>query len=530
MTEQNEQPLPPRTIDFRPHAEELRTLAQTWTQSSLFARLDPDGIAVIAPHGQRTFAQLHAHANRLSNWFRAHGLVPGDAVALLCRNRAEFIEVLLATLRSGLRLTPINSHITHEEARYIVQDCGARALVVEDSLDAPCLAFDGLCRLVIDGVGPENYAEGLAGSDVRVLQPPQAGTLMLYTSGTTGRPKGVFSGRPDVVEPQFAGTLVNYRPGDMAMCCGPAYHAAPLLSDIRWPLASGVPILMIEKWDSQQVLKLMAQHRVSHAHMVPTMFQRLLALEPTIRTSFDLSALRFLVHGAAPCPVELKRAMIDWVGPVLYEYYAATEGGNDLLVDSHQWLLKPGTVGQVNPALGTCILDDSGQEVGPGVIGRVYFAAPAVGRFEYYRDPEKTAATYEGNRFTLGDMGYVDADGFLFLTGRAAECIISGGVNIYPVEVDQTLLRHPAVREICTVGAPDDEWGERVVAVVVVAPGYTPNHKLAAELTAFAAQHLARFKCPRQIVFDTALPQTATGKLLRNQVRQRFWQGRDKAI
>ena len=353
---------------------------------------------------------------------------------------------------------------------------------------------------------------------------------MLYTSGTTGRPKGVFRRQAEVIEPQFAGSFADYRPGDVALCCGPAYHSAPLLFDIRWPLASGVPIVLVDKWDSLAVLSLICRHQVSHVHMVPTMFQRLLAVSPEARAAQDLSSLRFVVHGAAPCAVATKRAMIDWLGPVLTEYYAATEGGNGIHVDSAQWLLKPGTVGRIDPSLGHRIVDDEGHDVAPGVVGRIYFKALETGRFEYYGDPEKTAAVYADDRFTLGDMGYVDADGFLFLTGRAADCIIAGGINIYPLEIDETLMRHPAVHQACTVGAPDDEWGERVVAVVVPAPGHAPTPDLAAALLAHSAQHLARFKCPREVVFDTALPHTGSGKLQRNLVRQRFWQGRERSI
>jgi len=528
--------------DFRPHAETIRQLAQCWNQSALFARLWPEGVAVVAPRGQRSFAELHRHANQLAHALRALGLRPGDALALLCRNRAEFIEVLLAAMRCGLRLTPINTHLTPDEVRYIVQDCGARVLVVEQDLDGPGLADDGVQRLVIDGDGDSDgdgdgdgggaqaYSAALAAQPAGDIADATAGTLMLYTSGTTGRPKGVFRREPEVIEPQYAGSFADYRPGDVALCCGPAYHSAPLLFDIRWPLASGVPIVMVEKWDARQVLALIAQHRVTHAHMVPTMFQRLLALDEAERRRHDLSSLRFLVHGAAPCPVPTKHAMIDWLGPVLTEYYAATEGGHGIHVDAQQWLRKPGTVGRVDPALGHRIVDDAGRDVPPGTVGRIYFKAPATGRFAYYGDPVKTAAAYEDDRFTLGDLGYVDEDGYLFLTGRAAECIISGGVNIYPREVDDVLMRHPAVAEACTVGAPDDEWGEKVVAVVVPVPGQDPTPALAAALLAHAAQHLARFKCPRELVFDTALPHTGTGKLQRNQVRQRFWQGREKSI
>jgi long-chain acyl-CoA synthetase len=516
--------------DCRLYSDELRQLARNWTQSALFARLWPDAVAVLAPQGWRTYAQLHNNANRLAQALRVFGLLPGDAVALLCRNRAEFVEVLLATLRCGLRLTPVNTHLTPAEVRYIVNDCDARVLVLEQGLDLPGLAGADVRRLVIDGIGPGSYAACLAAPADRAQACTHAGTLMLYTSGTTGQPKGVLRREPEVMAPQYAGSFADYRPGDVALCCGPAYHAAPLLFDIRWPLASGIPIVMTEKWDAEQVLSQIQQHRVTHAHMVPTMFQRLLALDAAVRGRYDLSSLRLLVHGAAPCAVATKRAMIDWLGPVLTEYYAATEGGSGIHVNSPQWLLKPGTVGHVDPSMGCRIVNNAGHDVPPGTVGRIYLQAPESGRFEYHHDPAKTAAAYEGNRFTLGDLGYVDTDGFLFLTGRAAECIICGGVNIYPREVDEVLMRHPAVQEACTVGAPDDEWGEKVVAVVVPAPGHEPTPQLASALVAHAAQHLARFKCPREILFDAALPQTGTGKLQRQQVRQRFWQGRERSI
>lgn len=521
---------PSSQADFREHQEELKLRARTWTQSAVFARECPDGLAVVGVQGSRSFADLHRRSNQLAHALRTKGLAAGDAVALLCSNRVEFIEVFLASMRCGLRLTPINTHLTPSEVAYIVGDCQARVLVVEAQLNAPGLCGADVHRLVVGCEGHQGYEAVLARESSGELEHPSAGTLMLYTSGTTGRPKGVFRREPEVIEPQFAGTFADYQPGDMALCCGPAYHSAPLLFDIRWPLASGVPIVLLDKWDSAKVLSLIEQHGVTHAHMVPTMFQRLLALSPEQRSAYQLDSLRFLVHGAAPCAVATKQAMIDWLGPVLTEYYAATEGGNGIHVDSLQWLQKPGTVGRVDPALGHRIVDDAGHDVPPGAVGRIYFQAPATGRFEYFGDPVKTAAAYEGDRFTMGDMGYVDEDGFLFLTGRAAECIISGGVNIYPREVDEVLMSHPAVQEACTVGAPDDEWGEKVVTVVVPAAGHSPGPALADALQAHAAAHLARFKCPREIHFDTELPQTGTGKLQRNQVRQRFWQGRTKSI
>jgi long-chain acyl-CoA synthetase len=511
--------------DFRAFAAELGERARSWTQSAVFARERPRGTALISAHGERSFEQLHLAADRLAHHLRSRGLRPGDAVALMCSNRPEFVEVLLAALRSGLRLTPISTQLTSDEAAYIVRDCQARLLFVERGLSGE--AIDGVATLVI---GTASYDAALADVPAGAPDAGAAGTLMLYTSGTTGRPKGVFSRNPDVVVPQFEGSFADYRPGDVQLCAGPAYHSAPLLFDIRWPLASGVPIVLIDKWDTREVLQVIERHRISHAHMVPTMFQRLLALPQADRAGHDLSSLRFIVHGAAPCPVPVKRALIEWLGPVLTEYYAATEGGDNIHVNSADWLRHPGTVGRFDAAKGHRILDEQGHDVAPGQVGRIYFRAPAENRFEYFGDPGKTAAAYQGDRFTLGDLGYVDADGWLFLTGRGAETIISGGVNIYPREVDEALATHEAVDQVCTVGAPDPEWGERVVAVVVPAPGHVPTAELAAELIEHAAQRLAGFKRPRQIVFERELPHTATGKLLRAQVRQRFWAGRDRQI
>jgi long-chain acyl-CoA synthetase len=517
-------------IDFRAHADELNKASASWMQAAVFARLAPDALAITSPRGQRSFAQLHTNANRLAHALHARGLRSGDALALCCRNRPEFVEVLLAAMRLGLRLTPINVHLTAPELRYIVRDCGARWFVAERELGAPGLADDGVEEIVIDGDGDTGYAQVLATSSAADLPEPRAGTLMLYTSGTTGRPKGVFRREPECITPQFEGSFGNYQPGDVALCAGPAYHSAPLLFDIRWPLASGVPIVMMEKWDANTALALIASHRISHAHLVPTMFQRLLALPAAQRALHDVSSLRFVVHGAAPCTVAVKRQIIDWFGPVLTEYYAATEGGDGIHVNSVDWLAHPGTVGRVEPGSGNRILDDAGRDVAPGEVGRIYFQAPAQGRFEYFGDADKTAAAYAGERFTLGDMGYVDADGWLFLTGRAAECIISGGVNIYPSEVDEVLMRHPAVADVCTIGAPDDEWGEHVVAVVVLADGQLPNAEMTQTLIGHARQFLAAFKRPREIVFEAELPRSASGKLLRQQVRQRFWQGRERSI
>lgn len=521
------------SVDFKMFQRELCERARTWTQSAVFARENPHAIALYSHFGNRSFLQLHENANRLANALLARGLKHGDAVALMVCNRPEFIEVLLAAMRIGLRLTPVNTHLTAHEAAYIVADCQAKVLFAEHSLLEAMPGHDTLappgCTTVT--IGAAGYDELLAGASAALPEALACGTLMLYTSGTTGSPKGVLRDEPEIVEPQYEGSFTNYQPAiDVALCAGPAYHAAPLLIDIRWPLASGVPIVLLDKWDSLMVLELIAAHKVTHAHMVPTMFQRLLALKPAVREAYDLSSLRFLVHGAAPCQAAVKRAMIDWVGPVLTEYYGATEGGNGINVNSHQWLQKPGTVGWLNPALGHRVVGADGLATKPGEVGEIQFRAPENGRFVYFGDADKTALVYQGDYFSLGDFGYVDADGFLFLTGRAAECIISGGVNIYPQEVDNVLLAHPAVVDACTVGAPDAEWGERVVALVVLSPGFSGTAEMADLLLAWCATRLAGFKRPRAIFFELEVPRTATGKLLRKIARQRFWNESDSNI
>lgn len=532
-------------VDFRPFEDELKICAQTWMQSQVFARENPHRIAVFSPHGDRSFAQLHDNANRVANVILKHGLAPGEAVAMMCRNRAEFAEIFLGCMRVGVRLTAVSTQLTVSEVAYIVGNCEAKlffieaALIVSPSASAAAqshttdphklLPF----TIIIDSRpdGGCDYARALQNASNAPPSTPTIGALMLYTSGTTGRPKGVYRNVSEAIPPQYAGSYADYNTvSDVALCCGPGYHSASLLFDIRWALASGVPLVLLAKWDTSLVLDLIERHGVTHTHMVATMFQRLLSLDPAIRAGKNLSSLRLLIHGAAPCPIHVKRAMIEWFGPILTEYYGATEGGNGINVASREWLERPGTVGRIDASLGHEILDDNLQPVAVGTVGRIYFKAPQEGRFAYFGDAEKTAAAYAGDRFTLGDMGYMDADRYLFLTGRIAECIISGGVNIYPQEIDDVLLRHPAVRDVCTVGVPNDEWGEQVVSVVVLMDPLTASPTVAADLITYASQSLASYKRPRRIIFENELPRSATGKLLREQVRQSFWANRSSAV
>lgn len=495
----------------------------------------PDQAAIISRHGNRTFAELNANANRLIRLLRQHGIREGDSIAVVTGNRPEFIEALAAAGRGGIRFTPINFHLKGEEIGYIVDNCEAKAFIADATLGrpaeeavqhAPGLVLKLACGGSLSGF--VDYHSAIAEQDSTDIADPSLGSRMLYTSGTTGRPKGVFrrARLPDV--PQHAGTLANYRPGqDLELCTGPAYHAAPLLIDIVQPLVSGVGVVLMDKWDAEETLRLIDVHRCTHTHMVATMFHRLLQLPDEVKARYDLSSMRLIIHGAAPCPVHIKHAMIDWIGPIVWEYYAATEGGGGFLVGSEEWLRKPGTVGKPGPDFDNKIFNDEGNECAPGEAGTIYMRAPGTGRFEYYKDPAKTDGSYRGDYFTLGDMGYFDDDGYLFLTGRTAELIISGGVNIYPQEVDNELLKHPAVLDVCTIGAPNEEWGEEVRSVVQLRPGHASSAALTSELIDWARERLANFKCPRGIDYVDELPRSAAGKIQRRVVRAPYWESRN---
>lgn len=496
-----------------------------------------DASAIITVFEERSFAEANARANRIARLFAAHGIGAGDAVALVMRNRAAFVEVFHACLRSGIRVTPANFHLTGEQAGYIVDNCEARALVHDASLgtgeetlaQAPGVVLALSVGGPIDGFTELDAAlEGLDDSDP---ERPVLGSQMLYTSGTTGRPKGVHRRQAPPNRLQRAADHAAWRPGeDRCLCTGPAYHAAPLAFNVLAPIAAGVGIVLMDKWDAEETLQLVERHRITHTHMVATMFHRLLALPEAVRTRHDVSSLRYVLHGAAPTPVHVKRAMIDWLGPVLFEYYAATEGGGNYFITSEEWLRKPGSVGHSPTPEYTRILDDEGAQVPRGEVGTLYFEAPEVGAFEYFKAPEKTRESYRDGYFTLGDMGYLDDDGYLFLTGRSAETIISGGVNIYPQEIDAELLRHPAVADVCTIGVPNDEWGEEVKAVVLPAADVVADDALRETLMAFARDVLPSYKRPRSIDFAESLPRMESGKILRRLVREPYWADRERQI
>jgi long-chain acyl-CoA synthetase len=529
--------VPTSIADIDP--DRIKSLNAVGMLPSLYAELKPEGIAVDSPRGTRSFRQLNETANQLARVMRRAGLKRGDHFALLCPNTPEFIEVAAMNLRGGYRMIPVNWHLKPDEVRYIVENSDAKALIAHaDFGAAAAYAAEGArlrLRLVAGGEfsGFEAYEAALAAESKDDIPDPTHGTQMLYTSGTTGRPKGVI--RPGIrsYAPQWGPrTRKAYAPDtDRSLCCGPAYHGAPLSHTVWDPLVAGVPIVLMEKFTAEGFLSTVETHRVTHTAMVSTMFQRLLALPREVRESYDVSSLRYVIHGAAPTPPEAKRAMIDWLGPVVHEYFGATEGSGNYYITAEEWLRKPGSVGRRDPDWGSRVLNDNNEDAAPGEIGRIFFKHPEGRRFSYYGDPEKSeASTLNGTHFTLGDMGYFDEDDYLFLTGRTAECIISGGVNIYPQEIDNQLLKHPAVEEACTIGVPNDEWGEEVRAVIALKPGFGGDAKMAQELIDFIRPHLASYKLPKTIDFAAEIPRSAAGKVQRAQVRAPYWAGRTKQI
>ena len=506
--------------------------AATGMLSALYAEAKPEAVAIVDDAQTRTFAALHTRANRLARALRSLGLRPGDALALICANRVEYVESFLAAMRIGLRITPVNWHLAQEEARYIVENCEAKALVCEAVFTDLFPETPGLHQIAIGGApGWIDYETALLAESPDDPPDPRLGTIMLYTSGTTGRPKGVFRAHPEVIEPQGRGSFADYDPEtDVNLCPGPAYHAAPLLFDVRWPLASGVPIVLLRQWNSEAVLHAIDEQGITHCHMAPIMFHRLLALPEAVRARYAVTSLRRIFHGAAPCPVAVKRAMIDWFGHVLWEYYAASEGGAGVYITSQDWLKKPGSVGRRPSPEALKILREDGSQADVGEDGAIYMKADDANPFVYFKAEDKTEAAHRDGYYALGDIGRLDADDFLFLTGRTAECIISGGVNIYPQEIDDVVTLHPAVADACTVGAPNEEWGEEVRTCVQLKPEQTPSPALAEDILAFVRERLSGFKRPRAIDFVEDLPRLPSGKVQRGKVRSRYWQGRDKAI
>ena len=507
------------------------------------AQATPDKPALVfADTGQTvSYRELDDRSNQVAQLIRALGLRSGDHIALMLENHPAYFEICWGAHRAGLIYTAMSTRLTEGEASYIVGDCGAKAVIASRAMAGAVGHLPAACRavqhwLMLGGVidGWAAYEPAVAAMPAARIADELAGGDMLYSSGTTGRPKGVFV-PPQATEIDAPSPMTDILTklylvdaSTVYLSPAPLYHAAPLRYTMAVQRLGGTVVVMAH-FDAERYLQLVQQYRITHSQLVPTMFVRMLKLPQAARTQYDLSSLRCAIHAAAPCPVPVKQQMIAWWGPILWEYYAGTEGNGVTIVNSAQWLAHPGTVGAaVIGELRICD-DDTGAVLPAGQTGTVYFAN---GRpFKYHNDPAKTASsTHPLGWTTLGDVGHVDADGFLFLTDRKSYMIISGGVNIYPQEAENVLINHPKVADCAVLGVPNEEFGEEVKAVVQPRDMADAGPALAQELIAYCRQHLSHIKCPKSVDFEAELPRHATGKLYKRLLKDRYWAGHASKI
>ncbi|MCX5207172.1 acyl-CoA synthetase [Streptomyces sp. NBC_00237] len=505
-----------------------------WAQ----AAADPDRTVLTDPEGAHwTASQLHANANQLVHGLRAAGLSRGDSFAVVLPNGVAFLTAYLAASQAGLYLVPVNHHLTGPEIAWIVSDSAAKVLIAHERFGDTATAAADAANLpashryaVGDIPGFTPYPQLLAGQTQSPPADRTLGWVMNYTSGTTGRPRGIrrpLSGK--LPEESYLGGFLGIfgiRPfdGNVHLVCSPLYHTA-VLQFAGAALHIGHPLVLMDKWTPQEMLRLIDTHRCTHTHMVPTQFHRLLALPEETRRSYDVTSMRHAIHGAAPCPEHVKRAMIDWWGNCVEEYYAASEGGG-AFATAEDWLKKPGTVGKAWPISELAVFDDDARRLPPGELGTVYMKMNT-GGFSYHKDEAKTRKNRIGDFFTVGDLGVLDEDGYLFLRDRKIDMIISGGVNIYPAEIEAVLLSHPAVADAAVFGIPHAEWGEEVKAVVEAAEGHAPSDALASAVLDHCAGQLAAFKRPKTLDFIASMPRDPNGKLYKRRLREPYWDGRN---
>lgn len=504
------------------------------------ARSMPDKAALINANTGETlsYRDLDERSNRFAQFLYFQGLRRGDHIAVFMENNMRFLEIAWAATRSGLYLTAVNRYLTADEAAYVVNDSGARVLVSSAACqlaarELPDKIPNCRHRLMVDDViaGWESFEAAVAEQPSRPLDEEWLGDTMLYSSGTTGRPKGIKRSLLDIKvgeETRRRDIVLHYGFSGETVYLSPAplYHAAPMCYVMGTQFLGGT-VVMMEKFDALEALRFIERHRVTHSQFVPTMFVRMLRLPEEDRSRFDLSSHQVAIHAAAPCPVEIKRRMIEWWGPILHEYYAGTEGNGSTHITSEEWLARPGSVGRAHTGI-VHICDEEGRELPPDEIGLVYFERDEM-PFAYHNDPEKTSTAQHSvhpNWSTLGDVGRLDEDGYLYLTDRKSFMIISGGVNIYPQAIEDALIMHPSVADVAVIGVPNADMGEEVKAVVEPAVGVVPEGALADELIAFARTKLAGYMIPRSIDFVDALPRLPTGKLYKRVLREQYWGAR----
>jgi fatty-acyl-CoA synthase len=484
-----------------------------------------------------TYRELDDRSKQLAQLWWARGLRRGDRVAVFLENNLRYLELIWAALRSGLYLAPINRYLTTEEVAYILEDCAASAVVTSKHLEAVAGALPeptwGRCvRLAVDGpvAGFERYEQAIAEHPTRPLDHEPMGSFLLYSSGTTGRPKGILRPLLETTleeASELMGVmqreLWGWGTDTVYLSPAPFYHSAPLIFCTLCTALGGTAVVM-PRFDAIESLHAIEKYGVNQSQWVPTMFTRLLRLSDQERGRCDLSSHRCAIHAAAPCPVEIKRRMIEWWGPILYEYYGGSESNGCTHITPQQWLEHPGSVGR--PYLGIVhICDEQGNEMPTGTPGLVYFELEVM-PFKYLNDDQKTRDVQHPahqNWSTLGDVGYVDEEGFLYLTDRATFMIVSGGVNIYPQEIEDTIITHPKVLDVAVVGVPDAEMGEAVKAVVQLVPGFAPSDDLGRDIQTWTRDRLARYKCPKSVDFVAELPRLPTGKLYKRLVKDRYW-------
>jgi len=503
----------------------------------------PDRVAVIDSDGNEiTAGALLSGANRLVHGLRALGLEKGDAIAVVVGNEIEPLEIFMAIAQAGLYMTPINWHLTAPEIAYIAQDSASKLMICSPEFAETCARAADEAGIQQDlrfctgtAAGFRAFSEIGAGQSDTLPEDRVAGSPMHYTSGTTGKPKGVrrpvYPVPPEMVSTGYAMflQLFGIRPhGDAVhLTCSPLYHTA-VLNFTTSALHLGHTVVLMRKWDSEGMIRRIQDHRVTYSHMVPTQFVRLLALPEEVRNKYDVSSLRQAIHGAAPCPQEIKHQMLDWWGDVVTEYYAATEGGG-AIIPASEWRQYPGSVGKAWPGSTIEIRDDEGTACAPEEVGTVYMCM-GQHTFEYHKDEGKTAKAWSDNYFTVGDAGYLNEEGYLYLVDRKTDMIISGGVNIYPAEIETTLILHPFVVDVAAFGIPHEDWGEEVKAVVELADGVEASPQTEAEILSWLGERLAKYKCPKTIDFTEEMPRDPNGKLYKRKLRDPYWENYGRQI